>query len=696
MTFTYPERPAGADKNITRPSKQFKKSTYKVILAILVFVLTYIFLLISAIAIALAMGWLGVALISTVSNFLVLILGGGLILSGLMLIFFLVKFIFNKSPKRVKGYEIMEDEQSQLFAFVRKVTAEVGTSNPKHIYLIPEVNASASFQPTIWSLFLPIRKNLSIGLGIVNGLNQSEFKAVLAHEFGHFSQRSMRFGGYVYHLNKALYNLLYENEGYHKALNAWGRLHYVLRFSAMLNVYIVRGIQAILRKVYVLINKSHMQLSREMEFHADTIAAYVSGSNNVTSLLRRLEVADQCYNDTLDLLNENLAQKKRTANAYELQSLMLRLYAADNKLSVDKNGLPVIEKQIAALKNSQVTIDNQWSSHPSMEDREENVNKYKLNAVVIDEPAWQLFNDAEKLQEIFTDKMYENVQKKEELTIVSNQAIKEFLENEIAANSYDKRYKGFYNGRLIKTFDLQETLSGSEHSSQPVFDELFTDENCNLPKLVEALNADINKLESLIEVKTNDITSFDFKGVKHYPKDAAVIKELLSAELKEKEESLDALDKKVFVMFYRAASTDELKRKLIGQYENVFKYQADAVADYDNYNDMMGSMRPAYTRMQYSDIYDVVNNIYRLEKKGKLRIKSIVESPDTRSFINDEEMGVLNKYLDNNWVYFNEPRYDNNAINVFNAALNTYVQIVTKRNFHFKKALFDFQLTLIA
>jgi len=696
VTFTYPEMPAGADKNITKPSKQFRRSTYKVILAILIFVLTYIFLLISAAAIALAMGWLGVALISTVSNFFVLILGGGLILSGLMLIFFLVKFIFTKSPKRVKGYEITESEQPQLFAFIRKVTAEVGTPNPKHIYLIPEVNASASFQPTIWSLFLPIRKNLSIGLGIVNGLNQSEFKAVLAHEFGHFSQRSMRFGGYVYHLNKALYNLLYENEGYHKALNAWGRLHYVLRFAAMINVYIVRGIQAILRKVYVLINKSHMQLSREMEFHADTIAAYVSGSNNVTSLLRRLEVADLCYNDTLNLLNENLADHKRTANMYELQSSMLKLYADENKLNVDKSGLPVIDKQIVALNNSQITIDNQWSSHPSMEDREQSVNKYHLNAPAVNEPAWRLFNNAEKLQEIFTDKLYENAHIKQELEIVSNQVIREVLEKEIADNSYDKRYKGFYNGRFIKRFNIQEIITATINDNQPVFDALFNDENCNLPKLTEALSTDIAKLESLIEIKSSDIKSFDFRGVKHYPKDAARIKEQLSAELEKKEENLEALDKKIFLMFYQAASTDELRGKLIDQYEKVFYYQDDAVADYDNYNNMVGAMRPAYTRMQYSSIYEVVNNIYRLEKKGKLRIKSIIDALDTKPFINEDQQGVLNKYLDNNWVYFNEPRYDNNAINIFNNALNTYIQVISKRNFHFRKALFDFQLTLIA
>lgn len=48
------------------------------------------------------------------------------------------------------------------------------------------------------NLLLPSRKNLDIGLGLVNVLNLGELKAVLAHEFGHFAQRTMAVGRWVY------------------------------------------------------------------------------------------------------------------------------------------------------------------------------------------------------------------------------------------------------------------------------------------------------------------------------------------------------------------------------------------------------------------------------------------------------------------------------------------------------------------
>ena len=693
LALTFPAMPADADKRVTRPTKQFRDSTYKVISAIALFVVVYILLLISATAIAIAMGWIGVVMILAMHNFLVLVLGAGLILSGLMLIFFLIKFIFTRTPERVTGHEITEDEQPGLFAFIKKVTNEVGTTYPKHVYLTNDVNASASFNPSFWSLFLPIRKDLTIGIGLVNGINKSELKAVLAHEFGHFSQRSMRFGSYVYHLNRALYNLLYENEGYNKALNAWGRWHWMLRFGAIINVYIIRCIQEILRKVYLFINKAYMELSREMEFHADTIAAYASGANNVVSSLRRLEITEQCYNQAFSIINANLAENKRPANIYDLHRLLLKQYAADHRLDTDIEGLPVIDKKVTVLNNSQITLDHQWSSHPLTEDREENVNRLNLNSAVIHEPAWSLFKNADKLQKQFTEELYDVVDKKEKLAIIAISEIEEDLEKERATSSYDKRYKGFYNGRSLSTFNIEETITTADDGPKS-FTELFTNENCNLSELINALNTDIIKLDTLIEDKNDNIRSFDFRGVKHYPVDAADIKQQLEAELKEKETCLQKLDESIFMMFHKAATANNLKNELIGHYEKVFRYQSDAVIDFGNHNMMMNAMRPVYTRMSYNDIYATVNRIYEIERDIKPRIAEKIAEAATKPFISEQQQEILDKYLNNNWVYFLEPKYDNNALSVLNSALSTYLEVLARRNFQFKKDLFDFQLTL--
>ena len=79
---------------------------------------------------------------------------------------------------------------------------------PYRVFVNHEVNACVFFNQSFWSLIIPARKNLLIGLGLVNRLNLTEFKAVLAHEFGHFSQNSMRLGTYVYTANTTIGKLV--------------------------------------------------------------------------------------------------------------------------------------------------------------------------------------------------------------------------------------------------------------------------------------------------------------------------------------------------------------------------------------------------------------------------------------------------------------------------------------------------------
>jgi Zn-dependent protease with chaperone function len=683
--------PVGADKNMIRPTRSFKKSIYKVITAIVMFVLAYLILVLLSIAISAAFVLIGGWLVVSVHQIAAIILGAGFVAAGFMFVFFLFKFFFVKGQKFNKGHEITETEQPELFAFIKKVTGEVGTKPPKKVYLTPEVNASASFRSVFWSMFFPTGKDLTIGLGLVNSLNQSEFKTVLAHEFGHFSQRSMRFGSYVYHLNRALYNLLYENNGYHRALNSVARIHSYLRLPIMLIVYLIRGIQAILQKMYVFINKSHMQLSRQMEFHADTIAAYTSGSNNVITSLRKLEVSDTCYNQALNELDQIIADDKRTANVYKLHLWFLKRYAHDNNLDKDNNGLPLMNEQIAQLQYIKIKIDNPWLSHPALADREENANIYNLNPTIIYTPAWDLFNDAEKLQEMFTDQLYQNANLKKMPEIVSNEEIEAKYLSDNYKDSQNKVYKGFYDNRFITSFNLEEAIL-SKNENVP-FSQLITDDTCNLQKMINSLNNDIARLGAF-EHADNGIKSFDYMGVKHYAGDAELIKGYLGNEIKEKEKQIADLDQAVFLSFYHSASTDDQKKELLNRYESLFKYQADSETDYKNYNDAMTTMAPTKGRMKYSDIYKVMDNIYYIERTIKPRIKQVIEEEHTKPFVLPEQLEALNKYLTAKLSYFIEPNYDNNALNIFYIAMNAYINIIWKRNFSLTRELLDFQLTL--
>src|SRR5690606_16231117 len=146
-----------------------------------------------------------------------IVLGIGLASMGLLVLFFLVKFIFSSNKvDRSHLHEISKTDEPRLFSFIQDIVNEVNTGFPKRVYLSTDVNAAVFYDSSFWSMFFPIKKNLQIGMGLVNTVTESELKAILAHEFGHFSQRSMKLGSYVYNVNQVIFNLLYENRSYEK------------------------------------------------------------------------------------------------------------------------------------------------------------------------------------------------------------------------------------------------------------------------------------------------------------------------------------------------------------------------------------------------------------------------------------------------------------------------------------------------
>jgi Zn-dependent protease with chaperone function len=118
----------------------------------------------------------------------------------LVLFIYMVKNLFRWGRKEKTDYvEVFADEQPRLFDFIYRVCDETGAPYPRHVYLNYEVNAMAFPEgDAFWHLLIPTDKNLLIGLGLLNAINLTEFQALLAHEFGHFSQKSMKLGAYVY------------------------------------------------------------------------------------------------------------------------------------------------------------------------------------------------------------------------------------------------------------------------------------------------------------------------------------------------------------------------------------------------------------------------------------------------------------------------------------------------------------------
>jgi Zn-dependent protease with chaperone function len=210
---------AAATADLLAPTAQYKREAFKAVLSILLFIIVYFALFVLSIGLVALCVYLGVMLMLVKIHWLTILLGLGLIGCSVMVLVFQVKFLFASSKTdESDSIEITESDHPKLFQSIRSLSERIGTPMPKKVFLSPDVNAAVFYNSSFWSMFLPVRKNLKIGMGLVNAVNVSQLEAVIAHEFGHFSQRSMKIGSWSYQVNRIIFDMLYNNNGFAEKL----------------------------------------------------------------------------------------------------------------------------------------------------------------------------------------------------------------------------------------------------------------------------------------------------------------------------------------------------------------------------------------------------------------------------------------------------------------------------------------------
>jgi Zn-dependent protease with chaperone function len=660
--FLYPASPANVPASVTDPSPAFKKEVKGVMGSIILFFIVYLLMFFLSIALVVACFYGGIAIITNLPKLITIVAGIGLIGVGVMVFIFLIKFLFAVSKYDRSGIiEITEQEQPRLFGFIRKLTEETQTQFPKKIYVSPDVNACVFYDSSFWSMFFPVKKNLQIGLGLVNSLNISEFKGVMAHEFGHFSQRSMKLGSFVYNVNKIIHNMLFENKSYGEFLQSWANVDGIFALFASITAGIAQAIQSILREMYGFINKKYMSLSREMEFHADAVAASVSGSNSLSSALRRIEIGGSGYDITLQKCDDFFKQKKISANIYPHQTAVLLQLATTHKLPL-QNGLPLVSEEFMNSTNfSRVNFKDQWASHPATEDRVKHLNDLAVPAEELHESAWVLFDNKEKLQEQLTQKIYEHIEKPQDIVAITDNDFNTKLETDIKQGTLPEEYKGFYNNRQIAIIEDFVIVPSNEAIS---FDAIFTEENALLNKKIIAAESDIEILKAIAEKKINTKT-FDFDGIKHNRKDVAAVQLKMESELKVMQEQLANLDKQAVHFFYNKAmqkgadKAEELKQ----QYEHCYGLRRKAEEFLKQANEMLVSMQEIFSgqTIQIPTINVIIGNLK--EKHEPLFKSNLQEWRQEGAFIADSDLRErIDKFIEANYVYFDGASFMNTEL----------------------------------
>ncbi len=664
-------------------SSNFRRRAWFSALSIVLFALVFLILLAASIYLTWFFGTIGLSIMAADFSFGTLLVGLGLISLGTMILLFLLKFVFqNQKMDRSDFIEITEAEEPELFDMIKGVVEKVGTHFPKHVYLNADINAFVFYDSNFWSMFLPIRKNLCIGLGLLNSTTQSEFKAILAHEFGHFSQRSMKLGIYVYQVNHVIHNLLNNNEGYNKWISNLASLHIVFSLVVWLGIFIIRGIQWILNQMYKLVNLSYMGLSREMEFHADEVAAHVAGSKAMASGLLRINFASFAYGQVIKFYQNRIFEAKKTSDLFKQHGFALHFLAEQYNFPI-KGHLPQIPANIGLRFNPfKLIIEDQWASHPEIEDRVTRVEALNLPGEEEEKLALDLLKKAQHFSEIFTAKAFEGVTYNRQPDEVDLAAFKENYAKDFEANAFPALFKAFFDYRNIANvaFEEIEKPASGQHKLSTYFSE---DTQAKLSEF-RGLTTDLNSLDLMMKGEIV-VNTFEYDGRKYRKNEKEALSRLLKLRLDQVEKELAAHELDMLRQSFAIAKSRGEAALFREKYEAYAQFDRDFELEQAIGLQMRGAVQFMQVETPNEVIRASVQKVKELEPALKAKIADLRQrySP---FWVSNRLHAIFNDFNDANNQYFTQyGHYLEQEIHQLFEVIDAFFSLFTELYFKIKQ-----------
>jgi len=446
MQQRYPSRPEAVPKDFTQPTRAYRRHAWLALGVLVAFVASYVSLCVWFIRTA----W---------RNFDAVGAGGPHSFVGVcvgavasILALFLLKALFSISRGTAPGaFEASAKDEPELIDFIQRVADETGAPRPHRIFLSPHVNASVSFDLSFINLLFPSKKNLSLGLGLVNALCASELKAVLAHEHGHFAQRTMAVGRWVYVAQQIAAHIVTRRDWFDRGLDFLGSVDIRVAWIGWGLRLVVWSIRAVLDTGFGLVMLAQRALSREMELQADLVAVSVSGSDALIHALHRLGVADTAWDRATLIAGAELQKGCAVPDVFTLQAEVAQ-HLRSHFLTQFGEPPPLPERERARhriFEENLFQAPRMWSTHPSNREREDNAKRVYIAAALDDRPAWALFRDPGALRRRMTRELLGALPAPREVRVVSDAEALAMVKARFKYLALDPRYRGVYLGRSV-------------------------------------------------------------------------------------------------------------------------------------------------------------------------------------------------------------------------------------------------------
>jgi len=259
-----------------------------------------------------------------------------LVFGGAASIFYMVKTLFTRVKTEDPGRSLTEHEAPGLWQLVRNVAKTINTRPVTEIRITHGTDLAVYERGTFRQKMSDgADRILIVGTAVLNGFDQNAFRAVVAHEYGHFSNRDTAGGDIAFRVNTDIMRVA-------DAIVA-----------SETNTYYNLGFH-FLRLFHFLFRRITHGASRLQEVLADRVAAHHFGSEAFREGLRHVIRRELEFRHVVDKeVGAALSANRAFANLYELK-------VEDD---TEKNQ---VEEQFAIAMEQATTEDD---THPSPRDR---------------------------------------------------------------------------------------------------------------------------------------------------------------------------------------------------------------------------------------------------------------------------------------------------------------------------------------
>jgi hypothetical protein len=291
-----------------------------------------------------------------------------------------LKSLFVRSRDEDPGTRLDLEKQPRLRLFLDEVAEKIATRSVDNVYLTTSTDLAVMERGGVWRQMRGASERcLILGVGVLDGMTLGPFRAILAHEYGHFCNRDTAGGGFALAVRRSLVSMA-------RSLAEGGAAAWYNPAWIFLNGFY---------RIFLRISQG---ASRLQEVMADRWAAFAYGAFAFEKGLRHvIERSIRFEWRAQAVLSEVIEEKKPLVNLYQFQPIT----------PLDEDGIA------RAVEAAIVRVPSAYDSHPSPADRFSWVHALdgEPRVVNVDEDieVWSLFEDRPSIEMAATNRIRERI-----------------------------------------------------------------------------------------------------------------------------------------------------------------------------------------------------------------------------------------------------------------------------------------------